>query len=179
MHLWKRSFSSAFPAKAGIQSHITVTHSLPRSSRRKSGPRVTRTGPAALDPGLRRDERMKERKCRTTPSGFRGRRNQSSSDFKPLASRGVGQPRPKLTALETDIYCSRTVAREVQETSETLGDGALAGVAIDASARGSRGVSFRTAKRASPSGNVPRGEANGDDTASGDLKPEGPGVHFG
>src|SRR5690606_42067182 len=37
---------------------------------------------------------------------------------------------------------------------------------------------LRTAKRASPSGNVPRGEANGDDTASGDVKPEGPWVRW-
>jgi hypothetical protein len=54
-------------------------------------------------------------KCRITPSGFRGRRNQISSDFKPLAFRSVGQRLPELTAPQPDLYCIRTDTREVRD----------------------------------------------------------------
>ena len=67
----------------------------------------------------------------------------------------------------------RTHMREVQETSETLDVGALAGVAIEASARRGVRISLRTAQRGSPAGSVPWDETNFDGTASGGCETGG------
>ena len=108
------------------------------------------------------------RRCRITPPGFKGRRNPIPNNPNALARESGGQSLPELTAPEADIYCIRTDTREVRDVRSS-DVGAVAGVAVEASARR---FGLRTAQRGSPSGSVPRGEANFDSTASGVEKPE-------
>ncbi len=67
------------------------------------------------------------------------------------------EPRRIYGAVNRPYNHPRTHMREVQETSETLDVGALAGVAIEASARS---LGLWTAQRGSPAGSVPWGETN-------------------